>query len=278
VHEEKLNLAQIKKHWTDWAKTYGTDLRATTKTSTAKKMEVMTLVHTISSLAESLPEQAKILEVGCGNGHNILSLASHFDNFSLKGVDYVEEMIRAALDECDRLALDGDRVQFGVGDALNLNSLDKDYDLVFTVRCLINLNTDGLQLKAVEQIQNRLKSGGYLLLLENSQSSYADQNSLRKIAGLEPRTPAEFNHFLSDSLLQQVDGLGLERIRSLNFSSLHDLVLYVLVPMINNGKVEYDHPLVEAATNLTVAMISSDFEIPGEYGQNQLHVFRKNHD
>ena len=60
-----------------------------------------------------------------------------------------------------------------------------------------------------------------------------------------------------------------------NFTTLHDLALYILVPMINGGKIDYKHPIVEAATKLSIAISENSDETFGNYGQNRLYLFQK---
>ncbi|WP_232302784.1 class I SAM-dependent methyltransferase, partial [Elstera litoralis] len=64
---------QIFEHWSNWAETYGTNLRATTKTGTAKLLELDALARRLGLL--NTTESADILEVGCGNGINCISLS-----------------------------------------------------------------------------------------------------------------------------------------------------------------------------------------------------------
>jgi hypothetical protein len=151
-----------------------------------------------------------------------------------------------------------------------------DYDIIFTDRCLINLNTDELQTTAISELCNRLKPGGHLLMIENSQQTYDRQNRARELGGLEPRSPAEFNHFYNeDVILPHLQSIGMEVQEIEDLISLHDLVLYVLVPMINDGKVDYDHPLVQAATQLNIAVSSEMPGAFGQFGQNRLYFCHK---
>ena len=90
------------------------------------------------------------------------------------------------------------------------------------------------------------------------------------------RTPAEFNHFFDEAtLLPFLPKVGLEVLDIEDFISLHDLVLYVLVPMVNGGKVDYEHPMVEAATQLNIALSSLQPGGAGAFGQNRLYKCRK---
>ncbi|MGL5090014.1 MAG: class I SAM-dependent methyltransferase [Aeromonas sobria] len=274
--KDKLNLIQIHEHWKNWAVTYGTELRATTKTGTAKLIELAELAKTISSLKGSLPINANILEIGCGNGHNLFSLYEVFPEYKYEGVDFIDEMISSAEQLRQSKLIEKESINFSVGNVLNLECLSEQYDLIFTVRCLINLNTNILQMNAIANIAEKIKSGGYILMLENSTGSYSRQNYLRTLGGLEKREPAEFNHFMNEELVNnQLNSLGFFKVKSNCFSTLHDVVLYVLLPMINGGKVDYENPIVEAAAKLSSALTENGDEMLGDYGQNRLYLYRK---
>lgn len=271
-----LGLEDIRAHWQDWALKYGTQLRATTKTSTAKAVEIDALARAVRAVAEEKGSRLRILEIGCGNGQNCLSLARAFPEAAITGVDYIEAMIAAASELKAASAIGDERLLFRVGDVLDLDLPLAAFDIVFTDRCLINLNADELQQRAIASLAQCVDTGGYLLMLENSQNTYADQNAARESVGLPARTPAEFNHFFDEtSLLPFLPTIGLELVDIEDFISLHDLVLYVLVPMVNGGAVDYDHPLVEAASRLNISLSALRANGLGAYGQNRLYKCRK---
>jgi hypothetical protein len=113
-------------------------------------------------------------------------------------------------------------------------------------------------------------------MIENSQATYDHQNRYRELLGLPPRIPAAFNLFLDEQeLFAHVPVAGLELVEIEDFISLHDLVLYVLVPAITNGTVDYEHPLVEAATKLSVEVSATTPSAFGAAGQNRLYAFRR---
>ena len=274
--DSTMKLEDIKSHWEKWAKEYETNLRATTKTSTIKKLEINAIYHAIHSTPFSKGKDIDVLEVGCGNGYNCFALSELLEGFFFTGVDYVEDMVNNA----NKIKLDNQpkyqRVDFQVGDLLNLNNhenLKESYHFVFTDRCIINLNIVELQLKAMDQLTQKVREGGYLIILENIDQTYQLQNNLREAIGLPRRNSASFNLFIDEDRFLDHAAKSLELISIDDFGSLHDIVLYVLTPMVNNGEADYDHPMVKAATELSLAT-SGKYGF-GNFGQNRLYLFNK---
>ncbi|MBF0198791.1 MAG: class I SAM-dependent methyltransferase [Planctomycetes bacterium] len=272
-----MNLTEIEQHWKNWATTYKQDLKATTKTSTIKKLEVDALARSIKTITHNKP--LNILEVGCGNGFNCFLLSQHFPDHNFTGVDFIPEMVEHALatKEAD---YPESKVSFLQANVLELEShkgiLDH-YDIIYTDRCLINLNTSELQENALKQLSHKLKDKGHLILIENIEQTYNQQNQLRQMADLAPRKPADFNKFIDENsyLKFAEQRLGLNLLKTEDFASLHDMLLYILIPMINDGNVNYDHPLMEAVTKLQLANNNNFDTSFGPYGQNRLYHLQK---
>lgn len=271
----EMNLEEIREHWKKWAKDFGTDIRATTKTSTAKQIELGNLIRVFEKLIRGKPESTNVLEAGCGNGHNLFILAKVFPEVNFSGFDYIEEMITNA----SKIKSESDlnNINFFQGDLLKHKELDPKYDIVFTVRALINLNSDKLQGVAIVNLSEMLKQKGFLVLLENTVGNFAKQNRARNKLGLSDRKPSEFNHFVNENYIEGVliDN-GLTVLEKIDFMGLHDLMLYVLLPKINGGVIDYNHPLVHTATELTLNMSQSEVQYFENFGQNRMFICQKN--
>lgn len=268
----------IKNHWTKWAKEFKTDLRATTKAQTIKHLEVNAIYRAIKRTGLLEKKEIEVMEAGCGNGYNCFALSNLIKGYNFTGIDYIPDMIKNAKIIQNQDARKYKNIMFEVGDVLSLEKnkiLKEKYDIVFTDRCLINLNKEELQIKAINQLIKKVKKNGYLIILENFLQNYSRQNICREAVGLKPRTPPQFNLFMDENKIINNIGRKMKLIHIDDFGSLHDIVLYVLVPMVNKGEYNYDNPYVQAATKLSLK-ISEKYDNPfGNFGQNRLYLFHK---
>jgi len=268
-----MRAAEIHAHWQDWAVRYGTDLRATTIASSIKRLEIAALHRAIGRVAP-LDTPASILEIGCGNGQNIVALAKLFQAspVSWTGLDYVPEMIEAARKNAEVFDMQT-RARFIVGDVMALDQLpaiDDRYAVVFTDRMLINLDTIDKQQRAIDILARRIAPGGALILIENSRQTKDAQNDLRAAMGLPRRKDADFNLFFDDRVIVPHLKFLFSTVEIEDFGSLHDILLYVLLPQAMGAEFQYEHPLMEA-----VAKLCTQFPIGcGAFGQNRLYLCR----
>jgi SAM-dependent methyltransferase len=266
-----MDLDQIRGHWTDWATRYAADLRSTTKTRTIKQLEIDAFARAIRRL---LPSPVTALEVGCGNLVNTLSLARLFPGLSWTASDYLPEMVANSLANRDREQDLAHRVHVTQADIRFADQIPgSPFDLVISDRVIINLNTWDLQREALDALVRATKPGGHVLLAENVMDTFAAQNGLRRAVGLPARLVADFNFFLDDQQLLEHLAKTCDLLAVDDFGALHDLVLYVLTPIANGGQVDYDHPLVKAATELSLGL--RERVVIGPYGQNRLYVYKR---
>ena len=74
----------------------------------------------------SLPSGARVLDVGCGGGHNALAIASRRNDLEVIGLDLSSDQIGRARKRAERAGLDE-------GSALELPFADQSFDLVMSV-------------------------------------------------------------------------------------------------------------------------------------------------
>jgi len=269
-----MDSAQVKEHWRSWATTR-TGACQTSMCETIKTLEIDALDRRLRSLVKS-QDDFTILEAGCGNGMNCNELAKRYGcNVRFYGFDYLPEMVLAANQNAKKANVEK-RARFVVADLLGLHSIIKinqTYDVVISNRLIINLNTVELQREGIQILASKVRPGGHLLLIENSITMRNEQNRLRALLDLPARPVAPFNRFVTeDEIKSHLDAAGLELVEIEDFMSLHDLLLYVLIPKLNGGHVDYEHPLVKIATELSLKTNPNAF---GSWGQNRLFVCRK---
>jgi SAM-dependent methyltransferase len=270
---EKLDMSGIKQHWESLAGIFGETVNATTKTQTAKDIELHALEQTFKHLGLNLNSSLRILEAGCGNGINLFWLNSKFPELILTGFDYIPEMINSALSQKEKLKPSVDNLKFQLDSFETYSNKESKFDVVFTVRALINLNSDDLQKHAINKLSKELRAGGYLILLENSQQAHSDQNKHRINVGLPPREPAEYNHFINEkNFSEKLEGTDLNLLSVTDFIGIHDLLLYILVPLINGGAIDYENELVKSATRLVQSLNFDQLCKIGGFGQNRLFI------
>src|SRR5262245_10478870 len=265
----RMRASDIHEHWRDWAVQYGTDLRATTLSSSIKQLEIAALRRAIERVTVPCSIEG-ILEVGCGNGQNIVALAKIFAEqaFVWHGVDYVPEMVEAARKNAEAAGLTP-RTRFMHGDVLKLSAiegLDARYGIVITDRLLINLDTVDKQKTGIDQLTRRVANHGVLILIENSRQTKDAQNQLRLAMGLTPRKDADFNLFFDDKVIIPHLESRFASVEIEDFGSLHDIILYALLPHAMGAEFQYEHPMMGA-----VAKLFPQLQFPaGGYGQNRL--------
>lgn len=275
---DKMKLEEIKKHWDNLSEQYAKDLKSTTKTPTIKKLEINAIASIIKRILEHGNRISNILEIGCGNGYNLFGLSKSFPEIEFTGIDYSLGMIENAKELQKEKELKN--IEFFTGDILNFQDLERiegQYDFVFTDRCIINLNTLERQCKALANLSKVVKKNGYIALIENSDRTYDNQNQCRKVLGLGARKPDRYNLFLDEGKFIKfaVKELHLNLDDVFDFASLHDILLYVLIPKINALKVDYAHPLMEVVTELLLNLDLDQSSSFGEFGQNRLYLFSK---
>jgi len=82
--------------------------------------------------ADRVPHGGRVLDVGCGGGHNALSLAERRPDLQVTGLDLSDEQIARAV----KRAAGNPRVEFVQGSALDLPFDDGEFDAVISVGSL----------------------------------------------------------------------------------------------------------------------------------------------
>ncbi len=272
-----MKLDEIEKHWVDWAKRFGEDIRATEKSRTRKALETDALVRLIKNAGFSEKDEFQILEPGCGTGHNCLSVAKFFPNAKVFGFDYIADMVLNAQKLCEKLGVEN--IKYFKGNLIDLrrDSLPRDsFDIVFTNRCIINLNSHEIQAAVVKNLSELVAKGGSLILGENPEHKFQLQNELRGYLELDDRTPPDFNLLIDeDNIISALKEASFKIDEIDDFSALHDILLYVIIPKINGGFIDYNHPMLEVVKTLSPMTYKKYVNGFGHFGQNRMYRFSR---
>jgi ubiquinone/menaquinone biosynthesis C-methylase UbiE len=242
--------------WRDRAK-LGAD--AGTRDIIAKQLE-------IEAISRYVTDGMRILEAGCGNGVTALELARRH-TASIVGFDYAPEMIEEAKKLSTGQQLRGN-VQFHTGDIRDLEQ-SGGFDMVFTERVLINLDSWEKQRNAIQSLTNLLVVGGIYVMCENSSDGLESINVLRQQVNLPPVIAPWHNRYLRDEELKAIDlpNVVLEHVEY--YSSTY----YFLSRVVNawlagceNREPQYEAPVNELALALPPM---------GTLGQGRIWVWRK---
>lgn len=249
----------IRSFWNEQAEKHTTSLAATTPDPLLKELE-------LKALEDVLDRDLDTLEVGCGNGYNLLHMARTFRG-RLVGVDYAPKMIEAAT-RAARQAGYAERMRFHLADVLEgLGDLGT-FPQIYTDRCLINLPGLDLQVQAVENLAGILAPGGRLVLLECSQQSQERLNGLRVRVGLEPIPYHWHNLYLDEPQFQRRIPAPLRLVAIDNFSSL-----YYVISRVFNARLT---PEGQAPDYLAeINKIASQLPSMGDCGPHKLFVLEK---
>jgi ubiquinone/menaquinone biosynthesis C-methylase UbiE len=247
-----IDTRKITDYWSEQAKTYGSSPQANTPDYWLREIEYSNIVRILNELGGN----ANVLDIGCGNGYTTLRLHEAFPQHGFLGGDLSPEMIHVAQESLRALgSAASSNVRFEVIDVLDLKQYESSFDVVVSVRCLINLPSAELQWAALKQIWRALKKNGQCVLIENFQEPQDALNKVREGLGLPPIPIRWHNHFFSESeLLAECEGL-FEVAESVPITSTYYLITRVVYSKLCQleGRVpDYDHPIYQIATKLPI--------------------------
>lgn len=203
----------------------------------------------IERLKQFLIREDRVLDVGCGAGYATRLLAPGVTE--MVGVDRSPAMIARAI-ETARVEPIGN-LRFQVADVLDLSAdICGVFDVVMSVRCLINLDGWELQQRGLRAMASTLRPGGRLILVEGSAEGRTGLNALRTTVGLDPMKPVWHNWDISVPALLEFLAPTFE-LAERHDSGVYDLLARVAHPLL----VAPEAPRYDARINEIAARIAS---------------------
>ncbi len=250
---------EIRAFWNGQAERYGADLKATMYDPLAKELEV-------AALQQHLDRKVPALEVGCGNGVNLLQMTEWFEA-PLTGVDYSDRMIAVAnglaKERSPRVPL-----KFAVASVLeDLRHLGM-FPQIFTVRCLINLPSRDDQARALANLAAILPPGGEIVMIEHFEEGQERINELRQSVGLPAISYKWHNLYMRESDVLARLPEQLEHVETDRFASLYYLISRVFNAYVTPADKDPDY-LAE------INKLSCRLPAVGDFAPLKLMRFRK---
>lgn len=156
----------------------------------------------MNAIAKYVKDGMAVLDVGCGDGETLLTLAERFSNSYFQGIDFSSEMIRLARAKSVGqwlISFHEGNITKDFAPIYNFNG----YDLIYTERCLINLPDWKTQKRAMSNIAKCLKPGGLYVMLENSWDGLQYINDLREKLERPRIAPPGHNRYLRDEEIEE---------------------------------------------------------------------------
>ena len=114
-------------------------------------------------LKDNLPQDAKILVVGIGTGHEAVTYAESQEKWRIVGVDPTPEMVKSSKNKVAKLGLAG-RIEVFEG---KVESLKEDnFDAVTSILVMQFLKDNGDKEEYLQNISEKLKKGAKLVVID----------------------------------------------------------------------------------------------------------------
>ena len=248
----RYDAGQVREFWTAQAVEHR-------QSPAASWSDQMVIEMEIREMAGRLDAGDRVLDVGCANGFSTVQYARE-KGIQIRGIDYIPEMIAHASERLREVAseLTG-KVEFAVGDILNLDEATASFDKLIVTRVIINLDSWDKQVRGLEECARVLKPGGLLLLSEATVQGWARLNEFRAEWGLPPIPMPPFN-------------LYVDQVKIVDFASSYYVGTRVLKPLLAAALGLSDRI---ADPNMHWNRWMSAVPAIGDYGTQKLFVFRR---
>ena len=245
---------KIKKYWDERAKgTEPASVQATTYDVFLRDIEIAKFKQKISEAA--LPAGSTVVDLGCGDGHATVNVATAFPTLRFIGVDWSEDMLALARKRCASHPGLAERMSFRQGDMRRVSDALKGekFEVFLTSRSLINLMQTDEQYSAITQIAEHLKPGGYYFGIENFMQGQRNFNQARVAVGL-PEIPVRWhNHFFEEKEYAERTAKHFDSLVFESFLSSYYLatrVIYSAGCHLVGEEPDYFHPIHRTAGKL----------------------------
>jgi SAM-dependent methyltransferase len=258
----------ILQHYRNLAKNWGLMGQMSMQDKVIRERETQFIIkqthHCLRQLGIS-PERARILDLGCGNGHLLSQLWQHFAGSDLMGVEFVPELMELAQSR----QLPGMTVI--LGDMRGPLELKKTFDVIITERSVINLLEWKWQQQAFHNISRLLVPGGFYIMVESFQEPWRELNEALLENQLSEVPISSHNRYLRQACLETLSKLGLRKVSGVepeNALSSHFFLSRVFQHLFTKEGTPASERLWEFFAEALPPHV-------GNYSPIQFHVFQK---
>lgn len=250
------------------------DKYATSQDFNIRELEIDSIKKSINT-----NEKGTIIDLGCGNGYTLLSLAKELEGWKMIGIDFSDNLIDGAnyLKKEAENELKSD-LQFINTDAIEYikNCESDSIQYMITERFIQNMPSEDVQMQVIKEAYRILSSKGKLLMCEGSADGFNALNNLRKSVGLT-RIPDSSKDNVS--AIRMNDGkfesctekdIGFKLKNKLGYSNFF-IISRVLHPLMCAPL----SPRFDSKINMFARQIQENSPYEAGYGGNVLWVFEK---
>lgn len=266
---------KVMEHYTQVAQATGLAASCTMEDEYIRDGETRAIHRLVELASKTTAGTLRVLDVGCGNGYTLRTLAERIRNGGIAGS--IELLGIEKNPDLNRLAIrmnEGLPAAISGGDILRAETLKVDrasVDVCISQRVIINLMDLADQRAALANLISLVKPGGYLLFIECFQEGLDNLNDARKEFNLGPNTPAAHNLYLPPdffNISELIEASPEHWNVPATLFSTHYYVQRVLQSALRGSVIDRNSNFVRFFSEaLPVAV--------GDYSPIRIHCFRK---
>lgn len=262
---------RLQAHYGKLARSWGLQGQMSMQDKIVRERETKFIINqTMACLRKQgvAPENARILDVGCGNGHLLAALWDQVAGAQLNGLEFVNDLVELA----QTRNLPGLNVR--LGDMRDSKYYLDKQDIIITERSVVNLLEWVWQRQAFENISQSLKPGGHYIMVESFQEPWSEMNRTRLECGLSEIPISAHNRYLKLGCIDVLAELNLRKIagtEAVNALSSHFFLSRIFQHLFNDGN---GRPASEKVWQFFGDALPQN---SGQYSPILFHVFEKDY-
>ena len=199
----------ILEHYDKLARGWGLQGQMSMQDKVVRAREVQFLTRQTQECLRRLgvaPEQAHVLDVGCGNGYLLDALWQEFAGARLTGIEFVPALVELARSR----NLPG--MEIVHADMRQAHAFAGGAHVVISERSVVNLLSWEEQKAALTHISRWTRPGGFYLMVESFHEPWLEMNAARRENNLPEVPVSPHNRYLKEPVIDTLASLGLREV------------------------------------------------------------------